>query len=521
MPNRRNSASFGLWNCRSLNSEARAELVQLMDEYDVDCVALTETRLKQTSDKSFASGIALWNSPATESLGGVGFVLRTKVLVMADFTPISSRIASMKIKVKNGPNNSFIGLIVVYQFTEDAKNVADRNQLHALVEKTYRSLNESCGLTVILEDFNCHFGTKPVINGVLTDPEASPNALAVQQLAERLGLVILSLGTGSTGTWRHPKTGAVQLKDLVLGPKCLRQNYVRAIKTAETERSDHSFVHFDLDLSALKPKLTRASKPAKQVPLKPADKHDSPVVPRSGLKRRANFGETRDERALVRERVILWTESHSNEMAGKVKWSELKKFLVKCQAEVCLPHTAFEQLTGADRETKIGDLAREVSKCVAENDQDGRRRNQEMLVKLISSSSKAKKKEISNETLREHYETLFSKGSELDKFARVKTFSEPLEALTVLPSLKEVEAAVSKIRNNTAPGESGICGDLLKLGGQKLSELLLSFFISLWPVRSGGDGMKIPPDFMGAKITSLYKGKGSKMDPSNYRKYFL
>ena len=521
MPNRRRAVNIGLWNVRTLANEAtRSELVTLMDEHEIDICALTETKSKDSVIKTFAPGLVLWNSSMTGTIGGVGFLLRSKVLASNRFTPINNRLASIVLKFKNTPDNS-LGVIVVYSHTEGEGNVAARNSLHDSVESVYKSLSDNCGSVIIMEDWNCRFGTRPIVNGVPTDPKASPNAIAVQQLADRLGLVVLSLRyrAGSVGSWHHPKTGESHAKDLVVGERRLH-SFVENMRTIKVENSDHALINFTLDLSALKAKPIRASKPAKQGP-RARDQRDLSVAPPSRPQRRPNYGECRAERALVQERLMLYTESRANVAEGRLTWKNLRGYLIECQRAACLPHPPSKFLTGEERNRRIRDLGLEVSKYANDRDSENYHSSRKLLDSLLVPKGKSKPKGVSNESLRQHYDCLFNRSSELQKLDRIRRFSDPLEALSVLPTLAEVEGAVASIRSNTAPGESGVYGNLLKIGGEQMNKLLLKFFCSLWPTRLGGDGARIPEDFMGARITSIWKGKGSEMDPAMYRSIFL
>ena len=82
---------------------------------------------------------------------------------------------------------------------------------------------------------------------------------------------------------------------------------------------------------------------------------------------------------------------------------------------------------------------------------------------------------------KEHYDDLLNRPSNVDPIILDRLEQHPLkEMLDVKPNLEEVAKAVKQMNSGKAPGLDGISAELLKLGGQKMIELLLEVYVSIW-----------------------------------------
>ena len=80
----------------------------------------------------------------------------------------------------------------------------------------------------------------------------------------------------------------------------------------------------------------------------------------------------------------------------------------------------------------------------------------------------------------------------------------------------DYEEAVKKLRNGKAPGKNGIRAEIIKAGGPILREKLLDVFNDCWV-----NGKPIPREWIDAEVISIYKNRGARKDPNNYRSIFL
>jgi hypothetical protein len=79
-----------------------------------------------------------------------------------------------------------------------------------------------------------------------------------------------------------------------------------------------------------------------------------------------------------------------------------------------------------------------------------------------------------------------------------------------LPTYKEVERNVQKLKNNKAPGEDNIIADLIKYGGKAVIEAVHKLITLTW------DTEQIPDNWRMGIICPIFK-KGDKLDCNNYR----
>ena len=85
------------------------------------------------------------------------------------------------------------------------------------------------------------------------------------------------------------------------------------------------------------------------------------------------------------------------------------------------------------------------------------------------------------------------------------------EDLDRLPTIDELENAISKCKSGKAPGIDGIPAEVFKYGSQALKEKLLNLIHSCWEQR------KLPQDFKDAILIPIFKNKGDRKVCDNYR----
>ena len=84
-------------------------------------------------------------------------------------------------------------------------------------------------------------------------------------------------------------------------------------------------------------------------------------------------------------------------------------------------------------------------------------------------------------------------------------------SLADVPSLEEVNKAISSLSNGKAPGSDGIPAEVFANGGPLLTEKLLELFQLMW------NGDELPQSFKDPSITHLYKNKGNRRICDNHR----
>ena len=84
------------------------------------------------------------------------------------------------------------------------------------------------------------------------------------------------------------------------------------------------------------------------------------------------------------------------------------------------------------------------------------------------------------------------------------------EELACVPTEEEIREAIAQLKNNKAPGEDQITGEMLKLGGEPIVQWLTRLACSIW------QSEKIPEDWQKQLVIPLHK-KGAYDDCDNFR----
>ena len=78
-------------------------------------------------------------------------------------------------------------------------------------------------------------------------------------------------------------------------------------------------------------------------------------------------------------------------------------------------------------------------------------------------------------------------------------------------SIEELEISLAKLKRHKAPGPDSTPNELFLLLDEESKAILLSYYNDIW------DTGEAPPPWKEALVVSIFKGKGSDTDPSNYR----
>ena len=140
-----------------------------------------------------------------------------------------------------------------------------------------------------------------------------------------------------------------------------------------------------------------------------------------------------------------------------------------------------------------------------------------------------KRQDVPPEQSKEHLEKVYSRKSDQETLGltedKVGPKTAPLEALSGPPSPFEIEHAIGKLKEGKAPRSNGLPAEIFKAGGAIISHRLCQDFKSIWPVLEGDTGTfgaaHVFQAWQDAVVHMIYKGKGSRSDPNNYRGVFL
>ena len=137
--------------------------------------------------------------------------------------------------------------------------------------------------------------------------------------------------------------------------------------------------------------------------------------------------------------------------------------------------------------------------------------------KILNSSGSRDKNcnsDISIDTLFDFFSDL-NKGendeNDADVFEANINMQQPNDALNSPITKEEIEKAIKNLKNNKASGEDLIINEYLKHSAPKMIQLYVKIFNAVF------DSGKLPEKWIIGNIIPIYKNKGSKSDPKNYR----
>jgi hypothetical protein len=140
---------------------------------------------------------------------------------------------------------------------------------------------------------------------------------------------------------------------------------------------------------------------------------------------------------------------------------------------------------------------------------------------------------ITTDEMATHFSKLFSRASAaetLDLDANQDLLPPKVPENRELggpPTATEVRAAIKGMSSGKAAGSDGLTAEVFKAAGEQLVSRLAQDFARIWPsegLPNGGQSQarcEVFQSWQDAEVVCLWKGKGSRTDPGNYRGIFL
>ena len=555
---------IGAWNVRTLldraetnRPERRTALVaKELSRYNIDIAALSETRLADEGQLSEAgSGYTFFwvGKPADHPrMSGVGFAIRNSLLPKLESLPkgINDRLMSIRIKLRD---NRYLTLVSVYAPTltnDDTTKELFYESLDKIITETPRN-----DKLIVLGDFNARVGKDSITwKGVLgphgVGKENSNGVLLLSKCAQHqltiTGTIFRQADKFKT-TWQHPRSKHWHQIDHML----VRQRDIQDVHSTRVMRgaecwTDHRLIRSKLALHIQAPKRNNKLTTVKKLDI---NRLKDPSV-------KAAFN-TDMEIALGQ----LTPDLYESEQ----KWNELRDAVYKTAAKTLGYKKHRSQDWFDDNDTAITALLDEKHKAyakVVENQHSShkqahneiKRKVQLKLRKMQDHWWDRKAEELQNfadrhdsrfyEALKavygpskstvapirsedggalftdkasimqrwnEYFKDLLNRTSAVSAQSIAQINCEPVQEHLANPlTLKEVQAAITAMKSNRAPGPDGIPAEIWT-SSNVLAEQLHIVLGSIW------DKEDVPQQFKDANIVTIWKRKGSKSDCSNYR----
>ena len=563
---RNNTLKFGTWNVRTLldntNSD-RAErrtafVAREIRRLNLDIVALSETRLSDEGQLREEGGeyTFFWKGYETglPRQHGVGFAIRNRLLLQLTELPsgISERLMTLRIQIGE---NKYATIISAYAPTLQADEPSKESfyaDLDAVITATPHD-----DKIILLGDFNARVGRDADIWRGTIGKEGvgklnSNGTLLLSKCVEHDLVVTNTLFRQNNKyktSWQHPRSKHWHLIDFVIVRSRDRKEvlFTRAAPASEDCWTDHRLVYSSIKMELL-PKRRNQNAPSRikfnvvslQNPLKKFELQE-----RLDRNLGQNFpADTKEHWETLKSSII----DSCKESIGLKRYEHQDWFdqndpdivkLTEKTRNALLEH--LRDPNSVAKKKKHRDLKAEVQLKTREMKNDwwlGKSNEMQLLfekndmrgffsaTKIIygpsfqglaplRSRNGARLLKSNTEILarwKEHFEELLNRDPVIDDNVLDELPRFPVDnTLSDVPTLIEVEKAVSAMKNNKAAGPDNIPAEVFKCGGTLLLSQLHQLIVKIW------ENEVIPDDFKDGIITTIYKKKGDRSECGNYR----
>ena len=554
----RKISRIGTWNVRTMFQTGKTrEVAKEFMTYKLDILGISETRWTGNGKNILNTGETVLYSGHEEEDArhseGVGFMLSKKAAkALLEWEPAGPRIISARFRT----NKKRINLHVIncYAPTND-KDEETKEQFYTRLQASLDKTKEK-DITVLMGDFNAQIGDDNIgyteimgnegIGRMNENGELFADMCANNKLV--IGGSIFQHKRIHKATWVSPNyhTGAENQIDHI----CIKHTFRSSLQDVKVYRgadvgSDHHLVVAKIKLKLRKGKFTPNQRPKYNINLLSSKKNREEFA--VAVNNRFQALETIEDAENIEEhwnRIKgAWRDSCEETLGLKVhqnkEWiteNSLKKIEERKRAKAILnssktrtaKKTAQQKLTETDKAVKrsikadkkkyLDDLAQEaeeaaergnlrevysITKRLAGKFQSGDKPIKDKQGKLLTSQEEQKNR------WKEHFQELLNRPPP-ENPPEIEPASEDLEINLEPPSLKEIEAAIKKLRNNKAAGPDGIPGDIIKGSIDSSAKALKGLFHWVWTTEI------FPQDWKEGHIVKLPK-KGNLQQCGNHR----
>ena len=473
---------------------------------------------------------------------GVGFAIKNALLKHLE-TPVglSSRLMKLRICTAAGAACLFSAYAPTMQATDEEKD-----SFYTLLESEVVKA-KSCEALIVLGDFNARVGRDweswPGCIGKEGVGNMNENGQRVLELCASQQLCVTNTyfagKLSHKTTWQHPRSRHWHQLDLVLCRRALLKEvlHTRAFHSA-VAGSDHCLVICKLRISAKrlhrgKPGRKKVDRDSIKDPSKAASFINAmnsaagvesdwdklcALIHQQALKHFGSQVRKRndwfDDEVLLplveaKRAALLKAErapTRQNKNALRVASAELQKGARRCANEYWLNLAEMIQ-TSADM-GNLRDMYGGIKTAVG-----SKKKRSAPLKDLDGNLLTDKSDQLRRWT--EHYSGLYGSDSQVDMAAieEIPDVEQLLE-LDAVPTMDDLEAAITNLSNNKATGSDGLPAEVLKLFAKVGSPVMLdlhAMIVSFWR------NQEVPQSLKDCQFTQLYKNKGDMSDCNNYR----
>ena len=538
----------GCWNVRTLYQTGRlAQAVKEMTNYNLTMLGVTEARWTGTGRQKLNSGeVVIWSGRQDNNhQAGVALIIGRKYAsTLLQWKPISERLMYVRLNSKQ----TKLSVIVAYAPINDADE-EDKDQFYSALQAVLDDIPRH-DVMLLMGDFNAKVGSNNMNRervmgrhglGDLTD-----NGERLVGLCEENDLVVGGTLFAHKNihklTWTSPDGRTQnQIDHIIINGKWRRSlQDVRVMRHADVG-SDHNLLVAKLTLKLRKAKIGNSRGQRLYIAkLKDqASKEDFSIALRN------RFSILQDETALtidsfnktmteVAEATLGYRRSTKSEWISEDTWKaiegrrRLKKRLLDAKSPR-LKERAAAQYREKDRQVKTSArkdkrqfterLAQAAEVAAEQKDmktvyqitkklRGDRGQSQDLPVKA-EDGTPITEEQAKLERWREHFQQILNRPDPAT-FADITEAEEDLDIDMGAIQLQEVRDAIHKLKNGKAPGQDGVCAEMLKAEEQVTPRILQRILQDVW------DTEEIPEDWKKGVVVKLPK-KGDLGNCNNWR----
>jgi hypothetical protein len=520
-------------------------LILELRHYRYDITAIQETKWKGAETFECSGFRVFFSSDKKCRTSGTGFLINSRWAArVIDFTAVNGRICVLRVRGKHF-NTSIINVHAPHNGRPDK----EKDDFYSLLEKTYNERPKH-DIRIVIGDLNAQVGReeefRPTIGKFSMHPESNENGLRLINFAAAHKLVISSTVFRRKeihkATWVSPDTRTkTQIDHLLIDSRHASDVLnTRTYRFTATDLDHHSSDHFLLG-ATMRARLSNAYE-RKGKKCRRLD-----VAALQVSQKRKEFAEKLDEEL-------------SRGCGGNENWPQMCGAMNKVAEEVL----GFQRPL---RNEWFDDECQNAVKAVIEARKRGRESRTKAL--FIRSLQKEKRKVLQrkkrqfdqrkiaqvehlrtiNETRKfyqavnaerrgfhprvsickqrngdlvcgpegilnrwkEHFEELLNAEQNVRQQAQARASYRVDDGVDFPPPTRqELEDAIRKLKNNKAPGDDNLPGELFKAGGARLHEVMHRLILRAWSEES------LPDEWKTGVICPIFK-KGCKLDCANYR----
>ena len=526
----------GSWNVRTLYQAGKLQQVlREMTNYKVEILCVSEARWTDSGRRILASGHTIFYSGRTDNLhrGGVAVIVTRKVeKTLLEWKPVNDRL----MKVRFNSKFAKLTIIACYAPTEEAEE-EEKDAFYEQLEEEIRTTPRHDVLMVI-GDLNARVGEdntgKERAMGTQGFGCANNNGERLSDLCVESRLVI-----GGTlfmhrdihkTTWRSPDQRTVSQIDHVI----INQKWRRSLQDVKAYRgadigSDHVLVVASVSLKLRKTK--RGEERQQRFDTAKLKNSNTEKAFKLELKNRFHVLQEEQEMNIDSFNQVLTETSKSllgyrkkrkeewiktdtwktiderKETKKKINDTKSQRIKNQLQTRYSTLDKEVKRKTKADKRAFIENLADEAETAA-------QMQNMATLYKITKALAGGFKNcdipmkdadgvvitsvEEQTQLWKTHFETILNKEAPRE----VEDIPESDEDLLVNmdpPTANEVKSAIDNMKSGKAPGADGVSAEMLKAGGDVITETLTEIFKEIW------EEEEIPVDWKTGLIVKLPK----------------